>query len=1378
MSEIRNQRLSVHWSILLIGFLLACSQQVEDVNRIQPYYIKKSHLEGQWYYRQMLTESPPTGAAGLLFEGLHGEVEKIRFEFRERQLIAYRVHPNVEGLEDDRIIEGSTYQGEPVAVFAIQSHFDIMRDFDTTTGEQSNVLRENTSLKPWFDREYVRVNWSSNIIESQVDVGGIFNLLGQSTYYARDHEPYNPDRLIIEDDYISFTSHYSISDGGYACLTQFGSPSGAGGYGNCGSVEVGVRSSLMRIDPEETRQFETLSYNDSERILDEDGNPIRVVTATVGAGADTVDLQCTDEVLEKLGPRYGSEDCRFLTWDQMGRFGFFRSERVAYDRRVGGNHDLGRQHYANYHQFWKETRRSDNTTIPLSEREVRPIVYYINANFPEDLKETAAKMGANWDDVFMQAAMAATGKSETAIRAQLAADADSDAVYLETDDRKGSALFQIRENNCSIAGVELYLAENPEMNDVLLGATRFEGLKPGNLKRVCSGLNFFAAERQARPFNWQQMGDLRYSFLWWVNDEQMPGLLGFGPSSTDVETGRNLSGNAFVYGTQIDQFARNFADQLRAMNGDDPLTDILDGESLRRWMARGSDAASMPMAPTAEMQAMVSERIGTPYMEGDQNFRRDDGQFDMGKMFNHMHNRLAQPVPNDPVNRAMTRPHDRKQIFLEAVADDPQMAARFTDPEMMKLAGVIHGWKPGMDKPEGLDKTALELSVDPHSMHKHTHARHKFFEERNMYTAEFLDDSILGKAEDFKGMTAEEVFQTVRREIFEAVALHEIGHTVGLRHNFGGSFDALNYRKEFWEIRRDRPEEEWVEARLPEYRYASIMDYGARFNSDNKGLGRYDFAAIKFLYGRHLEEFENDVPVPGHFAKTIKVTDYSRLPELLGGDLENLWKRKNVSIDDSMSKAVNRLASNTSEFLGESGKPYVHDRTVPYEFCHDTFNGDLRCKTRDEGSNHTEAVQSAIQRYWSYYALNSFRRGRDEGRFINSFFGNISRLMDYLVYPWQFYYFYDAYPVDVRDDLLRASILGLNFINEVVGTPEPGEYCEYITAIGTDANGEEGGECIASSDCAEGSVCRSRQCVLEPNVYLPSYYFSAAYQNACRKAQVGLAEGRDQFFNFSPDHLYKIDYIGSYFEKSNVLSALFMDQSRFFRVTDESDTRRFTVGYYRAFREEVLKMVRDLLLGTLVNGSISNDSVDFLTDSVHARVVNPDGTLRAQPLIDSDRFDTADRATAFRGPQLYTPVPFNLATRAVDLAMIYNTTSYDEELDLIEYLNVSELGSGDDRVTDGRDQVVFVNPITGQAYVATQTWDGRSISYELLERLNVFVENDWAPAKAEFEANPTNENAREFYDRMDRQMNEFIEMVDNIREMRSLMDFGQGGGWR
>ena len=43
--------------------------------------------------------------------------------------------------------------------------------------------------------------------------------------------------------------------------------------------------------------------------------------------------------------------------------------------------------------------------------------------------------------------------------------------------------------------------------------------------------------------------------------------------------------------------------------------------------------------------------------------------------------------------------------------------------------------------------------------------------------------------------------QWIREQFHLSVIAHEMGHSMGLRHNFTGSFDALNYRTEYWQIR-------------------------------------------------------------------------------------------------------------------------------------------------------------------------------------------------------------------------------------------------------------------------------------------------------------------------------------------------------------------------------------------------------------------------------------------------------------------------------------------------------------------------------------------------------------------------------------------------
>jgi hypothetical protein len=130
-----RSRLWIVGAVLLAVTALSfgCAEPVEDINRVQPHYISKSSLDGEWYYRQTLVDRPPEYAAG--WAGIERSLEKIRWEVRERQLIAYRTHPAVDGVEDDDVLPGAEYKGDPVAVFMIKTHFDIICDFSSSTGK-------------------------------------------------------------------------------------------------------------------------------------------------------------------------------------------------------------------------------------------------------------------------------------------------------------------------------------------------------------------------------------------------------------------------------------------------------------------------------------------------------------------------------------------------------------------------------------------------------------------------------------------------------------------------------------------------------------------------------------------------------------------------------------------------------------------------------------------------------------------------------------------------------------------------------------------------------------------------------------------------------------------------------------------------------------------------------------------------------------------------------------------------------------------------------------------------------------------------------------------------------------------------------------------
>ena len=96
------------------------------------------------------------------------------------------------------------------------------------------------------------------------------------------------------------------------------------------------------------------------------------------------------------------------------------------------------------------------------------------------------------------------------------------------------------------------------------------------------------------------------------------------------------------------------------------------------------------------------------------------------------------------------------------------------------------------------------------------------------------------------------------------VILHEMGHSLGLAHNFKASLDKANYYKSVDEINQICPNTKDFEiarsfifsddGKIKEYpKSSSVMDYlpsGIRFLSC---LGKYDLAALRFLYNEELE---------------------------------------------------------------------------------------------------------------------------------------------------------------------------------------------------------------------------------------------------------------------------------------------------------------------------------------------------------------------------------------------------------------------------------------------------------------------------------------------------------------------------------------------
>lgn len=148
--------------------------------------------------------------------------------------------------------------------------------------------------------------------------------------------------------------------------------------------------------------------------------------------------------------------------------------------------------------------------------------------------------------------------------------------------------------------------------------------------------------------------------------------------------------------------------------------------------------------------------------------------------------------------------------------------------------------------------------------------------------------------------------------------VHEVGHNLGLRHNFAGSEDIDNFYS---------PEELKPLGVKTHYRFSSVMDYPYGDVEPLRVLGKYDIAALRF--------------------------GYSRKVETANGEL--------LDIETTLEDLVNSNAAELKAF------GYCTDEHVA---------PNPNCNRFDRGTNLIEITQHYIDSYEERYRLVHFRNQR------------------------------------------------------------------------------------------------------------------------------------------------------------------------------------------------------------------------------------------------------------------------------------------------------------------------------------------------------------------------------------------------------------------
>ncbi|MFH1131363.1 MAG: zinc-dependent metalloprotease, partial [Pseudomonadota bacterium] len=1171
-------------------------------------------------------------------------LDKIRWDIQEKMLYARRAYDFViggdtvssspeQGADPDKV------KGAPIAAFVIEKHFDIIRDYNTETGEEINKLIENEE-RHWYERKFIRVDWSKNLIADHVflvqyDEVGINPLKQEPVpYYVSD--PADPDTIRIDRPPATEAN-----------------PRPAADY-------IDVTNKLI-VTPD----YVTVSFIDGDWYL-----PACYMAEDYGPDFYSMDCSAQEIKVRHSFSLAGKRDYDPLIYDDrwMERFGYFSNERRTYTMQYG-QIDSERIRLANRFNIWQKVLSDTPCSVEVErgrpvEREildaarkdadikcrdklgegsscaevkqlctlaskdrggVKKIIYYLNVGFPSELVQAAKESAQAWNEVFQT----------TAIRLLYPGDNQVDETLLARRKEEIGPIFEVLENDCNDKNVKDFLKKFPNLKKELPeDVDTSDELADKALLRACSALERITAYRVAEErFVWQRMGDLRFNMLYLSGAPTRAALLGYGPAAADPETGEIVQANAFFYGAMLDWYAARAADIVGLLNCTDQacVEKYVSGVPLNDWlvMSQGNASSSMKALTQTQINKM-NARMQVDWMKGLKLPPLDTSSF---ASFRKSLRKRATALANSKVlgqNGATTA---TRLAPMKGTALEQHAQVQF-------LSSMGVGPQQQFPKEMTPDKASLYDWAGPGMSRARRQARMKLA-ARRVELASFYDDAILGLALRYKekNKSREEIFQDLRTRVFKGLAEHEMGHTFGLRHNFAASYDAMNYFPSYWKLRqlessgqalpryKKPPNQAELEGiagdpvaneGLGSYQVSSVMDYGSRFNSDIAGLGYWDEAAIKFGYGQLVEVFDkvSSAPPDKYMLANAQVSirwgepmlwtitcdgmnyrglHYTEYPRLVGG-VENLGRKNRVDVPlwkmttKSISEIVPGCAVYDYGAFWASDVP-VDDKgrfEVPFRFCSDEYeSASPECSAYDAGADMYEQSVNAIDMYQAYYVFNNLKLDRVGMSLWGYYDRIIYRYLEPLRNSMQFYTLIRG---EITGDPRGATWLGDEDIENFFKADNG--YGPWT--VGVDRSFNFLLSLLATPEIGEYWLDFDNRYDLfayedeEGNELPPDLVLSAPS-----------GKYHESSWDFDSGYFWydKMTNIGIFHDKYMALWTLADPDTYFVGVDTSSDMRQYAINYYRLYPDLLTKYLRGVLTEDWsITGSISDGKTLQLRD--------------------------------------------------------------------------------------------------------------------------------------------------------------------------------------
>jgi hypothetical protein len=837
---------------------------------------------------------------------------RIRWVIDENFLYAYRDYELVGDPEDPFFVRGDedpNYLGQPVAAYAIDSHFDIRRTYNSVTGEEQNVIVENTTDRHWYERQFMRVDWSQNLVAPSFTDGGFLVQSESVATYVRDES--------------RFPAEYRPRFHFMSCEGTGDAECDADDQDYASDYDRGDMYSMSFVSQGLLRPASIPGFGILCRWSDEVENffPSAPECATVQIWVRTSFLRVSDR--HEYAP---------VGWtnDRFNRAGYFALDRPTYDRtHEAGDPSWGETDFtnqsANRHDIWMQwfqhdadgniLRDADGRPLPLpyAERETREIRWYTSREVPAHLVKSSYEIVGEWNHTLMTLVRALKGQAAPEY-ASIPCQTDDPGGYcfcqthpttgdvlnptcagrydpFESPDRARARVTSGEPFDCFVGQVDpatgevdpalSALSNEPDWNNLGLTDagfngwyhTRMVGSECINVLRV----NTCTLENEADwgQLDCQQRGDIRFKLLSYVDQPGTP-FLGVAQLRGDPLTGRVITGDANIGGPAMHTQRTRALEAYDLINGNITEGEYYTGEDVRAFL-NAVEHVEMPARPRIDFRQSLGAGVTVDPRLG-------------------MENVMQQAMGRAELLRGA---EGRAAIFSDRLRE-----LEGTDIERRLVSGTDafamgnFDWLPEGMSPDAPTNEALE-AISPFRLdfaERWDTARDQELRMGlgNMIMPnEYTDDSVLSYVNEHRNWTRVRVEFDMNRRLYRDTQVHEMGHCLGLRHHFGGTADPANYFDGYYVINDRFPlpmaedfntdgtpglspaeqtafEDAYEDAdRLRElsgidqWMNSSVMDYTPNWYQRINGAGYHDFMAISMGYGDVVDIYDNSQAADG-----------------------------------------------------------------------------------------------------------------------------------------------------------------------------------------------------------------------------------------------------------------------------------------------------------------------------------------------------------------------------------------------------------------------------------------------------------------------------------------------------------------------------------